>query len=137
MTKNSYKQIKSFFGKSLIIGLFLAAMTVVSFAQSQTVALINKSNNGLDGYLYVYPSQWQINWSSPGLVTVIGTPCTTHSDATWTCQTITYSNGQPMYRGEMQSFTNHVDFNLRNTHKWVVNHWESEYNDGWTFYYIR
>lgn len=137
MTNNSIKQIKGFFGRFLVIGLFLTAMSVVSFAQSQTVALYNKSNNGHEGYIYVYPTYWQINWSSPGLATVISQPCTVHSDSTWTCQTITYSYGRPIYKGEMQSFTSKVDFNMRNTHKWVVNHWETEYNDGWSFYYIK
>lgn len=138
MTNNTaIKQIKGFFGKSLIIGLFLTALSVVSFAQLQTVSLINKGNNGHEGYIYVYSGYWQIGWSSPGLVTNVVAPCTTHSDSTWTCTTHTYSNGRLLYKGEIQSFTSKADFQIRNTHKWVVNHWESEYNDGWTPYYIR
>lgn len=138
MKNNTFNTIiRNLFGKSFLVVFLFAIFSVASFAQSQTVALYNKSNNGHEGYIYVYASTWQINWSSPGLVTYVGTPCTTHSDSTWTCTTVTYSNGQPMYRGEIQSFTSHIDFNLRNTHKWVVNHWETEYNDGWTFYYIK
>ncbi len=137
-TNNSiFKQIKGFFGKAMVIGFFLTAMAMASFAQSQYAAVYNKSNNGHTGYIGVYGGTFRIDWSSPGLVTVVSQPCTVHSDKTFTCTTTTYSNGNPVWKGEYQNFTSGVDFGMRNTHKWIVNHWETEYNDGWTFYYVK
>ena len=138
MTNNTaIKQIKGFFGKSIIIGLFLMAMSVASFAQSQYAAFYNKSNNGHEGYIGVYEGTFRINWSSPGLVTIVAQPCTVHSDSTFTCTATTYRNGNLDHLGEYQSFTSGVDFGMRYTHRWNVNHWETEYNDGWTFYYAK
>ena len=132
-----FKQIRVFLGKSIIIGFFLAAMTVASFAQSQYAAFYNKSSNGQEGYIGVYGGTFRIDWSSPGLVTVVEQPCTVHSDSTFTCTATTYRNGQLDHRGEYKSFTSGVDFGMRYTQRWNVNHWESEYNDGWTFYYVK
>ena len=129
-----FKQIKGFFGKAVVISFFLAAMSVASFAQSQYAAVYNKSNNGHTGYIGVYGGTLRVDWSSPGLVTVVSQPCTTHSDGTSTCMTITYSNGRPINKGEYQNFTSGVDFQMRNTHKWNVNQWETDYYDGWTPY---
>mgnify|MGYP006332573551 CR=1 FL=1 len=129
--------LRSIFGKTLAIGFLLTALSAASFAQSQYAAFYNKSSNGHEGYIGVYGSEFRINWSSPGLVTVVAQPCTVHSDKTFTCTATTYRNGQLDHKGEYQSFTSGVDFGMRYTQKWVVNHWESEYNDGWSFYYAK
>ena len=132
-----FGMIRSLFGKTLMTAFFLGILSAASYAQSQYAAVYNKSNNGHTGYIGVYGATLRVNWSSPGLVTVVSVPCTLHSDGTSTCTTITYSNGNPVWKGEYKNFTSGVDFGMRNTHKWNVNHWETEYNDGWTFYYVK
>lgn len=132
-----FGMIRTIFGKTLVTAVFLGILSVATFAQSQYAAFFNKSNNNQEGYIGVYGDTLRINWSSPGLITVIGQPCTEFSDKTWLCTAITYRNGQPEYKGEYQIYKSGVDFGMRHTHRWNVNHWETEYNDGWTFYYVK
>ena len=135
MTNNS--SLRGIFGKTLVIGFFLAALSVASFAQSQYAAFYNKSNNGHEGYIGVYGNTFRVNWSTPGLVTVVTPSCTKYSDGTFMCITYTYRNGQLEHQGEYQSFASGVDFAMRYTSRWNINHYEREYNDGWSFYYAK
>jgi hypothetical protein len=135
MTNNS--SLRGIFGKSLIIGFALAILSVASFAQSNYAALYNKSNNALEGYIAQYGNQYKITWASSTLVTIVTPSCIRNSDTTSVCITYTYRNGVLEHQGEYQNFTSGVDIAMRYTSRYNINHYEREYNDGWTAYYIR
>lgn len=129
--------LHSILGRTLVISFAMAALSVASFAQSQYAAVYVKGSTTHVGHIGIYSTYLQADWSSPGLKTVVGQPCVTHSDGTHTCTTYSYRNGQLEYKGEYKDFIGGLDFGMRNTERWNVNHWEREYNDGWTFYYIK
>ena len=128
--------LRSIFGRTLVIGFALAALSVASFGQSQYAALYDKSNNGHVGYAGVYGATVQVHWSTPGLITVISAPCTRESGGSSLCLATTYRNGKLEHQGEWKYFSS-TEFGMRNTARWNVNGWEREYNDGWTFYQVR
>ena len=138
MKNNIYNAIiRNLFGKLLAMTFLTAIMATASFAQSQTAAVYHKTTNGHSGYFYVYPTEYQIQLNTSGLVTVVRQPCVTASDSSFTCGATTYNNGRQVYYGEFKMFPNHLDFGMRYTHRWNVNQWETEYSDGWTFYYVK